>query len=178
MFWIKRRLMEKLKVAVFLLSTLVFSSCSETDNNFSGVSRTPQEQLAFDIQRIEGYLDENDLTGYSQTSDGIFYKIEEEGNGIFPRAGQTVFMDYLGTSVDRIVFDQSTEGVPFEFVLGSEEAIDGLNLGVPFFDDGASGTLIIPSPLGYGTLDITTGTNLPVQRNSILIFDIKIVALR
>lgn len=170
--------MEKLKVAVFLLSILVFAGCSNEDDNFAGVNRTPQQQLAFDIERIKGYLEENDLTGYSQTSDGLFYKIEEEGNGIFPRDGQTVFVDYLGTTVDRIVFDQSQEGIPLEFVLGVGEVIEGWDLGIPLFQEDGSGTLIIPSTLAYGNQGVTTGNNLPIDPNSILIFDIKIVALR
>lgn len=170
--------MEKLKAVVFLLSIIIFAGCSEENDNFVGVSRTPQQQLAFDIQRIEGFLQENDLTGFSRTADGIFYKIKEEGNGIFPRQGQTVFIDYLGTSVDRVVFDQSTEGIPFEFVLGVGQVIEGWDLGIPLFQEDGSGTLIIPSTLGYGTQGMTTGNSTPINPNSILIFEIKIVALR
>lgn len=170
--------MEKLKVAVFLLTIAFFTGCSDLDDNFAGVSRSPQEQLAFDIVRIEGYLEENDLTGFSQTADGLFYKIEEEGNGITPQTGQTVFLDYLGTSVERTVFDQSPEGIPFEFVLGVGQVIEGWDLGIPLFNEDGSGTLIVPSTLAYGTQGVTVGGNFPIQPNSILIFDIKIVALR
>lgn len=170
--------MEKLKVAVFLLSIAAVVGCSQEEDNFKGVTRTPQEQLAFDILRIEGYLEENDLTGFAQTADGLFYKIEEEGNGIAPREGQTVFIDYLGTTVERTVFDQSPEGIPFEFVLGVGQVIDGWDLGIPLFNEDGSGTLIVPSTLAFGPEGATAGGNVPIQPNSILIFDIKIVALR
>jgi FKBP-type peptidyl-prolyl cis-trans isomerase FkpA len=175
----KGRIMEKLKLVVFLLSIFVFAGCTEEESNFEGVTRTPQEQLAFDIIRIEGYLEENDLTGYTQTSDGIFYIVEEEGNGIFPQEGQTVFLDYLGTTIDRIVFDQSPEGIPLEFVLGIGQVIEGWDLGIPLFQEDGGGTLIIPSTLAFGTQEnVSGGDNLPIQPNSILIFDLKIVALR
>lgn len=170
--------MEKLKAAVFLLCVLTFVGCSEEDDNFQGVTRSPEQQLAFDILRIEGYIEENDLTGFTQTADGLFYKVEEEGNGIFPQDGQTVFIDYLGTTIERIVFDQSTEGIPIEFVLGIGQVIEGWDLGIPLFSEEGSGTLIIPSTLALGSDSETTGNDLPIDANSILIFDIKIVALR
>lgn len=175
--------MEKLKAAVFLLCVLTFVGCSEEDDNFQGVTRSPEQQLAFDILRIEGYIEENDLTGFTQTADGLFYKVEEEGNGIFPQDGQTVFIDYLGTTIERTVFDQSTEGIPIEVELGSTDpekaVIEGWNLGIPLFSEEGGGTLIIPSTLAFGNSDNGSGANnLPIDANSILIFDIKIVALR
>ncbi|GEM_PF-844364 len=174
--------MEKLKVAIFSVSLIVLVGCSDEEDNFFGVTRTVEEQLAFDIQRIEGYLIENDLSGFTQTSEGLFYRIDELGNGIFPQVGQTVFIDYLGTTIERTVFDQSVEGVPLEFVLGStdptQSVIEGWNIGIPLFQEESSGTLIIPSPLAFGNQSFTAGNNLPIDPNSILIFDIKVVALR
>ncbi|MEQ9299909.1 MAG: FKBP-type peptidyl-prolyl cis-trans isomerase [Cyclobacteriaceae bacterium] len=173
--------MEKLKVAVFLLSVLAFTGCSEEDDNFQGVTRTPAQQLAFDIIRIEGYLEENDLTGFTQTPEGLFYKVEELGNGIFPQTGQTAFIEYIGTTIERTVFDQTTEGVPIEVVIGStnleERVIEGWNLGIPLFQDDGSGTLIIPSTLAFGSEGFSAAIP-PIEPNAILIFDIKIAALR
>ncbi|MEM8893007.1 MAG: FKBP-type peptidyl-prolyl cis-trans isomerase [Bacteroidota bacterium] len=174
----KSRIMEKLKVAIFLLSLSILLGCEDTDSNFAGVTRTVEQQLAFDIERIEGYLNENDLTGFTQTSEGIFYRVDEPGNGIFPQAGQTVFVDYVGTTIERTVFDQSIEGIPLEFVLGVEEVIEGWDIGIGLFQEESSGILIIPSTLGYGSQTQTAGNFLPIEPNSILIFDITVVALR
>lgn len=174
----KSRIMEKLRVAIFLLSVIVLLGCEETDDNFAGVTRTVEQQLAFDIQRIEGYLNENNLTGFTQTPEGVFYRIDEPGNGIFPQPGQTVFVDYLGTTIERTVFDQSIEGVPLEFEIGIGQVIDGWDIGIQLFQEESSGKLIVPSTLGYGNQSQTVGNFLPIDPNSILIFDITVVALR
>ena len=45
------------------------------------ISRTSSEQLAYDISRIKGYIKENNLSGFSETSTGLHYKITETGTG-------------------------------------------------------------------------------------------------
>ena len=67
-----------------ILLTISFFSC--TDEN-TEVTRTKQEQLVLDIDRIKGYIDENNLSGFESLDNGLHYKILESGNQQFPQLG-------------------------------------------------------------------------------------------
>ena len=52
---------------LLLIFCLLNISCSDEVNT---ISRTKQEQLDLDKKRIEGYLDENNLTGFTSLDNG------------------------------------------------------------------------------------------------------------
>ena len=124
-------------------------SCTE---DISTVSRTKQEQLDLDLTRIEGYLNENNLSGFSSTENGLYYKVIDQGNSNYPVNGDTISVEYIGQLLDGSEFDMSNTGQPFEFILGSGQVIEGWEIGIPKIDEGGSGILIIPSGLGYGSV--------------------------
>ena len=68
--------------------SLIFSIISCTED-ISTVSRTKQEQLDLDLTRIEGYLNENNLSGFSSTENGLYYKLIDQGNSKYPVNGDT-----------------------------------------------------------------------------------------
>ena len=48
--------------------------------------------------------------------------------------------------------------------------IQGWDIGIPLFKEGGKGTLLIPSPMGYGPRDMGT-----IPANAVLEFDIELV---
>jgi len=127
---------------------------------------TPEEQLLIDTAAIEQFLDENNLTA-EVTSDGMYYIIEELGTGGNPDFSSTVLVNYKGYFLDGEVFDQ-TLGSPISFPLSN--VIPGWTLGIPLFQKGGKGTLLIPSYLGYGT----QGQG-PIGPNTPIIFDVELI---
>ena len=65
-------------------------SCTEDSTT---VNRTKQEQLALDIVRINGYIQENNLTGFQSLDNGLHYKTLELGNQEYPQVGDTLSVE-------------------------------------------------------------------------------------
>ena len=156
----------------FLIFLFIISIFSCTDENIV-VTRTKQEQFNLDLERIQGYLNENNLEGFESLDNGLHYKILEEGNSSFPKNGDTLDVEYVGQLLNGLEFDRSYTNQPFEFILGSNEVIQGWEFGVPLIDEEGTILLIIPSGLAYGT---TTSGSIP--ENSVLIFRIKLLDIR
>ena len=58
------------KILVLFILAVLFS-CTEDNTT---VTRTKQEQLALDIDRIKGYIEENNLSGFESLENGLHYK--------------------------------------------------------------------------------------------------------
>ena len=157
----------------FLIFFLVFlSTFSCVDENVV-VTRSKQEQLELDLTRIQGYINENNLTGFSSTEKGLYYKIMEAGNTTFPANGDTLSVEYIGELLDGSEFDRSNTDQPFEFILGQGQVIEGWEIGLSKIDEGGSGILIIPSGLGYASANTSS-----IPENSVLIFRIDLINIR
>lgn len=131
-----------------------------------GKDLSPQEQLTEDIQKIEDYLSENGLTAES-TESGLHYIIDREGSADKPSLNSTVVVRYEGRFLDDEVFD-GTGNQTVSFPL--RNVIPGWQEGIPLFGRTGSGTLFIPSALGYGS-------NPPpgIPENAVLIFDVELI---
>lgn len=100
---------------------------------------------------LESYLKNANIT-VKPTKSGLYF-IEEKksAKGITPKDGQKVVVHYTGTFISGEVFDSSLErGEPFEFEIGDNQVIPGLEEGVCRMRVGEKATLIIPSDLAYG----------------------------
>lgn len=118
-------------------------------------------------KQIEDYVSAHNLKGQF-TSSGLYYTIDDAGSGGNPGSNSTVTVEYTGTLLNGSKFDGTTTGKPIEFGLG--QVIQGWQEGIPKFQKGGKGKLIIPSALGYGK------SNLPgIPRNSVLVFDVYLV---
>ena len=96
---------------------------------------------------IKAYIDENGLDAQS-TSSGLHYVIDESGNDQHPQAGASISIKYTGWLLSGGEFD-SSDGKAVTFPLNN--LIEGWREGIPLFGKGGSGTLLIPSHLGYGS---------------------------
>lgn len=138
---------------------LLFFSCSP--------GRTPEQQLQYDIEQIENYLADHQLTAES-TPSGLHYIITEPGTGGHPSLSSTVKVNYVGKLLkNEKIFDQ-TDGTPRTFPLAN--LIQGWQEGIPLLQRGGKGTFFVPSALGYGPYDQGS-----IPANSALIFEIELV---
>tara|TARA_B000000475_G_scaffold269439_1_gene263399 strand:- start:371 stop:850 length:480 start_codon:yes stop_codon:yes gene_type:complete len=159
-----------MKYILLIFTSAFLFSCTEDSTT---VNRTKQEQLALDIVRINGYIQENNLTGFQSLDNGLHYKTLELGNQEYPQVGDTLSVEYVGQLLNGREFDRNYTNQPFELILGSGEVIQGWELGLPYVDEEGEIILIIPSGLAYGN----TSTN-SIPENSVLIFRIKLLEIR
>lgn len=127
-----------------------------------------EEQLATDIEIIEDYLKENNLTAQS-TETGLRYVVDEAGIGAHPQMGDSVSVKYAGALMDGTEFDSGV----YTFPIGGQ-VIRGWNEGIPLLKEGEKGTLYIPSSLGYGP----RGSAPVIPPNAVLKFEVELLAIK
>ncbi|MDX1479351.1 MAG: FKBP-type peptidyl-prolyl cis-trans isomerase [Saprospiraceae bacterium] len=146
-----------MRVIHFLTCTLFLTLCVACGKD--------DTQRQIDAMLIEDYLTQRGLEAQS-TASGLHYIIDDPGNGEHPDVSHKIHITYVGRLLNGFQFDASNGVVMFELA----GLIKGWQEGIPLFGKGGSGTLIIPSHLGYGS---TPRTGIPA--NSILVFDIELV---
>lgn len=141
--------MNRFLVITFSLICLSLPSC--TDN------------LATERLEILNYLENNGKV--AKDTLGIFIIVDNEGGENKPFLTSSVTINYIGKYLDGTLFDQSNGDIKIKL----SSAINGLQAGIPFFGKNGSGTIIIPSNLGFGN-------NPPrgVKKSAILIFEINV----
>ena len=171
-----------LSVCVILM-TFFMISCDEGNGDVAETTdrpamregeTPPQSQLDVDIEIIQEHMREQGLAG-DRTASGLHYVMKEEGTGQQAQPGKTVAVHYEGFLLDGTKFDSSLDrGEPIEFELGQGMVIQGWDEGIALLKEGGKATLFIPSPLAYGT----RGAGDLIQPNSVLKFDVELVAVR
>lgn len=145
---------------LILCGVILLGGCSK-DMEFVSA----QEQLERDIVIIDQYLVDNNITAMEHES-GLRYVIDVEGTGDSPDFNDNVTVNYEGRLMSNgSVFD-SNEDISFSLT----GVITGWQIGFPFYKEGGSGTLYIPSGWAYGR----NGQNT-IPGNAILIFDIDLL---
>lgn len=124
------------------------------------------EQARIDEDIIQSYIINNNLDA-TRSCDGYYFVIEERGTGDTPTPTSTVTVNYKGYFTSGSVFDESP-GSGSTFSL--ENVIEGWQRGIPLFNEGGNGILLIPSALAYGN---TERGGIPA--NSVLIFDVAVI---
>tara|TARA_Y100001963_G_C6689430_1_gene403892 strand:- start:307 stop:651 length:345 start_codon:yes stop_codon:yes gene_type:complete len=105
---------------------------------------------------------------------GLKIKINVEGDGEKPTAGQTVVAHYRGTLENGTKFDSSFDrNQPFTFPVGQGRVIKGWDEAFMDMKVGTHATLTIPPELGYGSRDMGT-----IPSNSTLIFDVELLEVK
>ncbi len=145
------------------------------------------KQLETDTQIIEDYIATNNLNA-TRTESGLYYVIEDEGDGVEIDQGDLAFVHYSGYLLDGTLFDTSNKDLatannmyneqrdqmggygPIEVAVGEGSVIPGWDEGLALLQKGAKAKLLIPSPLAYG--DRQSGEL--ISPNSVLLFDVEI----
>ncbi|MCC7297767.1 MAG: FKBP-type peptidyl-prolyl cis-trans isomerase [Bacteroidia bacterium] len=117
--------------------------------------------------KIEEYVAANNLKG-EFTRSGLFYTVDVAGTGGSPTVNSIVKVEYTGYLLNGEKFDGTDAGQPIEF--GLNQVIQGWREGIPKYQKGGKGKLIIPSSLAYGNQ-----SQAGIPRNSILVFDVYLV---
>jgi FKBP-type peptidyl-prolyl cis-trans isomerase len=132
------------------------------------------------------YITDNRLT-VKTTPSGLKYIITQPSVKRKPLAGDTVYVNYTGYTLDGRVFDSSIEAnakkaglnqpgrtyEPINFVLGSGQVIKGWDEGLLLLNEGSKAKFIIPSDIAYGT----EGSG-DIPPFSTLVFDVELTKVK
>ena len=154
-------------VPVFLIScALIAIYLTKKDDMFSRLSYDNPESTVEDISKgkEESNMDFTELE----------IKTTNEGTGTGAVDGDTLVVNYEGSLKNGKIFDSSFErGVPFQFILGAGQVIQGWDEGLKGMKVGEERVINIPSSMGYGSND---GALIPA--NSGLIFRVQLVEIK
>ncbi|HHS95914.1 MAG TPA: hypothetical protein ENJ45_04925, partial [Phaeodactylibacter sp.] len=123
------------------------------------------------IVTIADYLQAHHIPA-KQTDKGLYYHIERQGKGAYPQTGDYVKVRFTGSLLNGQVFDASKDDEPFVFQLGHRQVILGWEFGIPLFDVGSKGILLVPSELAYGSRGVGK-----VPPNTPLLFEIELLEI-
>ncbi|MES3016578.1 MAG: FKBP-type peptidyl-prolyl cis-trans isomerase [Bacteroidota bacterium] len=98
---------------------------------------------------IKKYLATNNLSGFTKTSSGIYYKIADAGTGSSITVDSTISVEYTGKFLNGTVFDKAVPGSAITLIL--DGFIDAWKEIVPLIKQGGSLQLITPSAKAYGS---------------------------
>ena len=135
------------------------------------------------LQKLQGELEERakeegkkfleanrQKDGVKETTSGLQYVVEKEGEGAQPGSQDEVTVHYTGKLLDGTVFDSSVNrGEPATFPLN--RVIPGWTEGVQLMKEGAKYTFFIPSDLAYGAQGVPNA----IPPHSTLIFEVELI---
>lgn len=132
-------------------------------------------QKNIDAALIDDYLKKNNITAQKSAS-GLNYVITIPGAGDNAKAGQSVTVNYTGTTLDGKKFDSNVDSSfnhvqPFTFTLGQGQVIKGWDEGIALLKKGGKAKLFIPSNIAYGAQSPSPA----IPANSVLIFEVEVV---
>ncbi len=136
-------------------------------------SKRQDEMLSNNLEAGRAFLEENKKKENVVTLDsGLQYEILKEGNGVKPKATDSVKCHYHGTLLDGSVFDSSVQrGQPAVF--GVNQVIKGWVEALQLMPVGSKWRLYIPSELAYGE----QGAGGSIEPNTTLIFEVELLGI-
>jgi len=156
-----------MRYPIFLFLVILLASCN-LDSSNGNEQTEPIDFTAQNEEQITAYLAANDLVS-QKTASGLHFIIENQGDGAQPSATSNVTVVYKGYFLNGSVFDQSSEA---GLTIGLDRVIRGWTEGIPFFNEGGNGILLIPSHLGYGSFNASG-----IPGGSVLIFDVNLISV-
>jgi FKBP-type peptidyl-prolyl cis-trans isomerase FkpA len=161
---------------LFLIAILgtCLSGCLKDDGECNYKLGDPKAS-ASEIANIQAYLATNSLTA-TQHSTGIFYEIITPGTGTAIKDQCSgVGVNYVGKLTNGNTFDASTSTAYFALY----NLIMGWRIGIPLIKAGGKIKLYLPPSMGYSDRLIPGNPpyNVPIPPNSILVFEVELVAV-
>jgi FKBP-type peptidyl-prolyl cis-trans isomerase len=118
-------------------------------------------------------LNVQDIINSAVEEGGLVAEDLKEGNGEQAVRGKLVTVHYTGRFLNGSTFDSSlSRGVPFQFILGSGQVIEGWEQGIEGMRVGGERLLVIPPELAYG--DSARG---PIPASSTLVFEVELLGV-
>ena len=128
-----------------------------------------EKQAKIDDDLISAYITENGISA-TKTSSGLYYYIENQGNGASCNSFSDVRVAYKGYFLDGSVFDESSaQGISFNL----QQVIKGWTEGLQLMNEGAKYKFYIPSNLAYGE----RGAGGVIPPNTDLIFEVELIKI-
>ncbi|WP_163706942.1 FKBP-type peptidyl-prolyl cis-trans isomerase [Mangrovibacterium lignilyticum] len=163
------KLRRSLRNGLLALGMISMVACGNIDDTDEVVYSADQE-----AEELASLLDEIKADGYDidTTALGVYYIMEETGDGAYVQPGDSIGITYYGYFTNGQLFDTSAssgDGV-WRYVPDDVSVIPGFADAVNQLQVGGSGSFIIPSSLAYGS----TGT-YGIPPYTTLIFDIELV---
>ena len=112
------------------------------------------DQAAYDQLVIKNYIAANNLTGYTKTADGLWYKITTQPTGPnYLNNNSTVTMNYSLYMMNNTNLDPTAATTTSTFTdFGVGNYVAGFEEGLKILGRGAGAiSIIVPSALAYGT---------------------------
>lgn len=147
-----------MKRILTLLILPLFIACDISVDDVDFLNQGEEDILEF--------VEKNNLDA-KKTITGLYYVVEEQGDGDPIEANADVTVAYKGYFLNGTVFDQSgPNGITFNL----NQVIPGWTEGIPYFNEGGKGMLIVPPSLAYGAAGVPG-----IPGGAVLVFDIEIL---
>jgi peptidylprolyl isomerase len=118
--------------------------------------------------------------GLTTASNGLSYKIQKEGSGNKPNAGDTVEFKYTASFTNGEVFDSSDfSGGSVKVPVGVGQVFPGWDMTLSDMKKGEKRLVAIPPELAFGeqgAYDQRTGAQV-IPGNAYLVFDIEVLSI-
>ncbi len=126
------------------------------------------------IKEADAFFAENVKNeGVIALPSGLQYQVLAEGNGICPKATDTVTTHYHGTLINGTVFDSSVQrGQPASFPVNG--VIKGWVEALQLMPVGSKWRLFVPADLAYGANPHPGG---PIEPHMALIFEVELLSI-
>lgn len=123
-----------------------------------------------DRERIQSFIERKNLK-MTESPTGLWYSVEEEGNGSYFKDFDRIKMEYECSLLDGTLCYSSRESGPKEIILGKSQLEAGLYEGFRLLKPGGKAIFIIPPFLGYGLV----GDGKKIPSRAIIVYDISII---
>lgn len=151
---------------------LVAVGCDKKDASSVTVNELPPSQVPPPVPSFQPYAIAQDKV--ETLLPGLRVYIHERGTGATPKAGQRIIVHYHGTFTDGRVFDSSmNRGVPFDFVVGRGQVIQGWDEGLQRLPVGTKAALLLDPAMGYGA----AGSPPVIPPNTPLVFYVEVLGI-
>ncbi|RKR85508.1 peptidylprolyl isomerase [Mucilaginibacter gracilis] len=142
---------------------------------------------AAEMVNLQKYIADKKIAAKA-TPSGLNYVVNVPTLKRKPLNGDTVYVNYVGHTLEGKVFDTSIESIakaaginqpgrpyePLDFVLGKARVIKGWEEGFLLLHEGEKATFIIPSALAYGE----QGAGADIKPYSTLVFEVELVKVK
>lgn len=122
-----------------------------------------------ELPSLDQYISDNNLT-VEEGEEGLRYIIIDPGEAERPSPTATVTANYIGTTTNDAVFDETNPNGSQPIAFPLTGVIRGWQLGLQLVGRGGRIQLFIPASIGYGSRQV--GSICP---NSDLVFEVELV---
>jgi FKBP-type peptidyl-prolyl cis-trans isomerase len=160
-------------LSVFPVLALAMAACGDPDPPPVEEPRPAAEVVDLHDETFAPELG-IDLDAMERTDSGVYYRVDEEGEGGRAERDRTVEVHYTGRLADGTTFDSSRDAdQPFAVRLGVGQVIPGFEDGIIGMEVGERRTVVIPPHLAYGP----EGAAPVIPPNAVLIFEIQLLSV-